>query len=274
MPRIFISYRRNDAAFIAPVLAQRLRAAYGDDAVFIDIDTIPFGTDFRDHIGSAVDRCDVLIALIGKAWAGAEPGGGRRIDDPADIFRIEIEAAIQRGIPVVPVLLDGARIPPVTELPETLAPLAFRNAAELRAGRDMDHHLARIVSGVRPLLGLGEPNPAEGEPSSPVQPATVAPPSPPPMQSAAGASRLRFERDRGWGGRAVPMRILVDGQAIGSLRAGESLEHAVDPGLHRVEVRHAGALSNFSENVQVAPGEERAWVLSFAWTGAVNLTER
>jgi hypothetical protein len=284
MARIFVSYRRDDAAFVAPLLAQRLRGAYGEDAVFIDIDAIPLGTDYRTPIGAAIARCDLLLVLVGRAFDGGPgAGGGRRIDDPADPLRIEVEAALQRGIPVVPVLLNGTPIPAAGTLPPALQPLAFRNAAELRAGPDMEAHLERIVRGIAPWLRPGQP-PAAPVPArvppppsaavAPAGPATPAPATAPaPASPFADVGELRFERDRGWGGRAFAMRIVIDGQPVGALRSGESLVHRVPAGPHRVEVLHAGAVTDFRETVQLAPGQVRSWLLSLAWTG-VKLTER
>ncbi len=83
MPRIFLSYRRQDSIGVAGRIYDRLRAHFGNDAVFMDIDSIPFGEDFREHINAAVGQCDVVLAVIGTKWAG-ETGAQRRIDDPRE----------------------------------------------------------------------------------------------------------------------------------------------------------------------------------------------
>ncbi len=133
MPKIFLSYRRQDSAGVAGRIYDRLRARFGDDAIFMDIDAIPFGLDFREHISSAVNQCDILLAVIGRNWAG-ETGTPRRIDDPRDFVRIEIESALERNIPVVPILIDHSRMPGEADLPPSLAGLAYRNALDLDPG--------------------------------------------------------------------------------------------------------------------------------------------
>jgi hypothetical protein len=105
MSKIFLSYRRQDSAGITGRISDRLRVHFGNDAVFMDIDNIPFGVDFREHIAAEVGQCDVALAVIGPRWSG-KTKASRRIDDPKDFVRIEIESALQRGIPVIPVLID------------------------------------------------------------------------------------------------------------------------------------------------------------------------
>src|SRR5947209_12396451 len=123
MPKIFISYRREDSEHIAGRIYDRLEPCFGRDNVFLDIDTIPFGVDFREHLDQAVGRCDVLLAVIGERWLEVRfkdgpKEGQRRLDDPTDFVRIEIESALARGIPVIPVLVGTARMPDYLELPD------------------------------------------------------------------------------------------------------------------------------------------------------------
>jgi TIR domain len=141
MSKIFLSYRRQDSAGVAGRISDRLRAHFGEDSLFMDIDSIPFGEDFREHIDSAVAQCKLVLALIGSKWAG-DADGRRRIDDPRDIVRIEIESALKRGIPVIPILIDRAKMPSEAELPPSLAGLAFRHAADVDQGRDFHPHAA------------------------------------------------------------------------------------------------------------------------------------
>src|SRR5216684_3258765 len=101
MARIFISYRLQDSAYVAATLSDTLQQHFGTDSVFFDVDNIPLGVDFRDYIGDAVGECDVLLVMIGDQWLDASDGSGRRrIDDPADFVRIEIEAAFKHKIPI------------------------------------------------------------------------------------------------------------------------------------------------------------------------------
>src|SRR5262245_46627114 len=153
MLKIFISYRRDDSAYVTGMLAEKLREGFGKTSVFIDIDTIPFGVDIRDHISRAVGECAVLLAVIGDAWVDAATADGRRrLDTPTDFVRLEIESALKRGIPVVPVLVDNAQMPAETDLPESLRSLAYRNAAELRPGRDLQHHINILTRGIQSMF--------------------------------------------------------------------------------------------------------------------------
>ena len=108
VPNIFISYRREDSADISGRINDRLVERFGKNAVFKDVDSIPIGRDFRRHLQEAVGRCDALLVIIGKQWCDAtDEHGKRRLDDPRDHLRIEIETALERGdIPVIPVLVQ------------------------------------------------------------------------------------------------------------------------------------------------------------------------
>jgi hypothetical protein len=128
---VFISYRREDAAASAGRLADALVARFGRNSVFMDVDTIEPGADYTEVIDRAVGHCDVLIALIGPHWLDAANARGRRLDDPQDFVRLEIEAALARNIRVVPTLVGGAAMPSSDQLPGALARLATRNAVEL-----------------------------------------------------------------------------------------------------------------------------------------------
>jgi TIR domain len=134
--RIFINYRRQDTAYAAGWLFERISARYGDDQIFKDVDSIELGDDFVEVIAAAVGHCDVLLALIGKDWLTITGADGKpRIDDPEDFVRLEIEAALGRGILVIPLLVDGAHMPHTDQLPPSLAPLAHRQALELSPAR-------------------------------------------------------------------------------------------------------------------------------------------
>ncbi|MFI5461439.1 MAG: SUMF1/EgtB/PvdO family nonheme iron enzyme [Isosphaerales bacterium] len=147
MSKIFLSYRRQDSIGVAGRIFDRLRAHFGSDAVFMDIDSIPFGEDFREHIDVAVGQCDVVLAVIGTKWAG-ETGAHRRLDDPKDFVRIELESALHRNQPVIPILIDHARMPGEADLPPSLALLTFRNVIEVDQGRDFHHHVDQLVRGI------------------------------------------------------------------------------------------------------------------------------
>ena len=129
---IFISYRRDDAKHAAGLLVDRLVTAVGRDKLFMDVDNIEPGLDFVKVLNDQVARCDCLLALIGPQWLEARNAKGqRRLDDPGDFVRIEIEAALARDIRVVPVLLDGAEMPPPESLPSSLQSLPRRQAVRI-----------------------------------------------------------------------------------------------------------------------------------------------
>jgi Tol biopolymer transport system component len=134
--RIFISYRREDSAYPAGWLYDRLAERFGGDQIFKDVDSIELGEDFVEEIGAAVGKADVLLALIGEKWlAVVDEQGGRRLDDPEDFVRLEIEAALRRKVRVIPILVEGSSMPSEEQLPPSLTPLARRQALELSPAR-------------------------------------------------------------------------------------------------------------------------------------------
>lgn len=145
---IAISYRREDSLPIAGRLYDRLQARFGKENVFMDFDSIPAGVDFREQIQETIERSDVVVAVIGHQWFGERGDGSRRIDDPNDFVRLEIEYALGRKIPIIPLLVNNRSMPAPQELPEALSPLAFRNGLPLDSGRDFHNHVDRIVSGI------------------------------------------------------------------------------------------------------------------------------
>jgi len=155
MYEIFISYRREDSADDTAWLYDRLERDFGPGTVFMDVDDIPYGVDFREHIRSVLAGCKVLLAIIGHRWIDAvDSSGRRRLDDPEDFVRVEIELAFQRNTPVVPVLVQKARMPTAAELPAELSKLAYQNAAQLRSGPDFRHQLDRLVRTLAEQYGI------------------------------------------------------------------------------------------------------------------------
>jgi hypothetical protein len=131
--RIFITYRREDASGHAGRLYDALAFRFGAENVFMDVDTIDPGRDFVEAIEEAVRQCDVLVALIGRSWLTArDPAGGRRLDNPADFVRLELERALETGVVVIPASVQGVPALDERELPPSLQPLARRQAIELR----------------------------------------------------------------------------------------------------------------------------------------------
>lgn len=160
--RIFLNYRREDTAGHAGRLWDALREGVGDqpgfevDQIFMDIDTIDPGVDFREAIRKAVEASDVFLTLIGKHWLTAtDSKGRRRLENPADFVRVEIEAALERAakhhdVRVVPTRVQGADMPGVEELPDGLADLAHRNAIELTDER-WHYDVGRLLSSLKKL---------------------------------------------------------------------------------------------------------------------------
>jgi TIR domain len=166
MPSIVISYRRTDTDVMAGRIRDRLADHYGDAAVFIDIDNIPFGKDFRAHISDAVARSDVLLVVVGRRWLGAGKGRQPRIAEEADFVRLEVETAMGSGIPVIPVLIGTASMPAPGQLPESLREFAFINAAPVDTGRDFHVHMERLIRSLDQLLPDLENKKAAAELSS------------------------------------------------------------------------------------------------------------
>src|SRR6266702_5015181 len=177
--RIFISYRREETAYPAGWLYDRLADRFGGGQVFKDVDSIQLGDDFVEVITSAVGSCDVLLALIGEEWLTiADEHGRRRLDNPDDFVRLEIEAALTRRVRVIPILVDEARMPRADELPDSLARLVRRQALELSPARfDFDTSrllkvLDRSLAEVRAAQQDAAPTDTASDPSSAAQPET------------------------------------------------------------------------------------------------------
>ncbi|NMG30635.1 ankyrin repeat domain-containing protein [Aromatoleum evansii] len=144
-PVIFISYRRDDASGDAGRIFDRLVEQFGRERVFRDVDAIPAGEDFVEAIRRKIEQADVLLVLIGKQWLTATDDAGHwRLADDKDFVRTEIVSALRRGMRVIPVLLEDAEMPRAQDLPGGLAPLAQRNAFEIR-NASFDRDLAELI---------------------------------------------------------------------------------------------------------------------------------
>jgi len=153
--RIFISYRRRETAGHAGRLYDRLAEHFGDERVFMDVE-MEAGVDFVEQINAAVGSCGALIVLIGDEWLTVtDASGRRRVDDPTDVHRVEVEAALKRGVRVIPALVQGARMPLEEELPEALRPLGRRQAVELSDQR-WDYDVNRLIAVLKPVLAAAE----------------------------------------------------------------------------------------------------------------------
>jgi hypothetical protein len=145
MSATFISYRRNDSAGHTGRLYDHLCKALGEDSVFRDIDTIKPGTDFVEAVREGIQRCSTLLVVIGNQWLTAEDDSGRRLDHPLDYVRLEICSALKQGIQVIPVLVEGAKMPDQTDLPEEISSLARLQALQLSDDR-WDYDIGRLIS--------------------------------------------------------------------------------------------------------------------------------
>ncbi len=146
MGGIFISYRRDDSQAWAGRLYDALRRTFGPTRVFRDIDTLEAGVDYAEAIEQWLAKSEVVLVVIGPRWLpAADPNGRRRLDDPDDLTRLEVAAALRRGIRVVPVLVGGAAMPSGEDLPEDLRGLARRHAHEI-SDRRWDYDLEQLTA--------------------------------------------------------------------------------------------------------------------------------
>lgn len=151
---IFISYRRSDSLSETGRIYDRLVSEFDQTRVFRDVDSIPLGVAFADCLDAALGQCEVVLVVIGKTWTTvSEPDGTRRLDNPNDFVRREVESALKRGISIIPLLVSSARMPQRSELPESLQSLANWNGTQV--GDDLRFHsdMDRVIKGVRSLLG-------------------------------------------------------------------------------------------------------------------------
>lgn len=157
MAGIFISYRREDSAGWTGRLSERLKQKFGTASIFMDIDTIQPGTDFAEALRSAVSSCDVLLAMIGPNWPIATNSEGQpRLEDPNDWVRTELTAALNRSIPVIPVLVGGADLPKVETLPNDLKKLFQYQTHELTDKR-WEYDSSQLELVLEKVLGGGKP---------------------------------------------------------------------------------------------------------------------
>jgi Protein kinase domain/TIR domain/Dynamin family len=270
---VFLSYRRDDAADAADRMADTLRDRFGAEHVFVDIDNIAPGEDFTRVIEAWIARCDALIVVIGLGWMEARNrAGGRRIDDPNDFVRLEIEAALRCGIRIFPVLLHGAQVPSHDELPESLLELRRRNAVQIDR-RSWHQDIARLLAALERIQPSGSlPGAVGSEPS---------------VGGVVGGCRIEAEIGRGGMavvyratelalGRTVALKVISAGLAadIGfqarfrrEARAASTIDHEHVVAVHRFSVDEQPAYivmryvegSNLSEILRargrLAPGQ-------------------
>jgi hypothetical protein len=151
MPVILISYRRADSKDITGRIHEQLVGRYGKKSVYRDIDSIQLSADYRVHITQALERALVMVAVIGKDWAGPRAEGKPRIFDQDDPVRAEVETAFANHRSVLPVLVNGAGMPMEADLPESLAKLPYLNALVVRSGDEFSSNMERLFGAIDQL---------------------------------------------------------------------------------------------------------------------------
>ena len=153
-PKLFISYRRDDSASAAGRIYDRLAAYFGRDTMFKDVDDIPFGQNFEHIIVNAIQQSTVILVLIGPQWATLANARGRRLDDPQDPVRLEVETALRRGAPMIPLLVEGAAAPNVATLPPSIRPLFAQDPLQARNDPWFDGDMSQLATTLSQWLPL------------------------------------------------------------------------------------------------------------------------
>jgi|RhiMetdeSRZDD1v2_1073273.scaffolds.fasta_scaffold06213_10 TIR domain-containing protein len=149
---IFISYRRADSADVAGRIYDRLTGHFGKSAIFKDVDSIPLGIDFKEHLKKAVSKCKIFLVVIGDRWLEATGSmQENRLHDPGDFVRIEIEAALNKKIRIIPLLVHGASMPAEEKLPPSLQKLIYRNGIPVRSDPDFHRDMDRLIAAISEL---------------------------------------------------------------------------------------------------------------------------
>ena len=145
MPAIFLSYRRTDSPQVCRVFDWLVRR-FGKDAVFMDVAAIPLAVSFADTIREAITGSSIMIVLIGNGWLS-------RIRETDDPVRLEIEAALENRVPILPVLIGNTMMPDPDDLPTSIAAIAFQNAFSVGVSHDFDTHMQSLLPTVEAMLG-------------------------------------------------------------------------------------------------------------------------
>jgi hypothetical protein len=151
--KVFISYRRIEAEMVAGRLRESLAKRLRENAIFRDKNSIPGGVNWKEFIEARLTPEVVVLGLIGPTWATARGDAGiRRLDDPNDWNRIELELALKHGARIIPLLIEETRMPTESELPENLRQIASISALRLRDG-DWDSDIQKLTKtiGARPI---------------------------------------------------------------------------------------------------------------------------
>jgi serine/threonine protein kinase len=151
-PKIFICYRRGDSADITGRIYDWLLRQFGEAALFKDVDSIPYGMDFRAEIDNAISTCTAVLAIVGPRWLAKSGRQKQRdIDNPSDYVRIELASALRRQIPIIPVLVAGESMPSPDTLPDDLREFSYRNAIQVKPDPDFRADMDRLIKGISKL---------------------------------------------------------------------------------------------------------------------------
>jgi hypothetical protein len=159
MSRIFISYRRQDSSTMTGRIYDKLESAFGNNRVFRDIDDISAGEDFRAKLAKEIDKSDIQLVIIGPKWEGiTDDNGKKRLDDPNDFVRLEVEAGLKRTDKIViPVLIENALMPKPESLPEGLQELCYRNAVNVRQDPDFRRDIQKLIHEIQNITAMSKP---------------------------------------------------------------------------------------------------------------------
>ena len=210
---VFISYRRDDAAGEAGRLADHLTRRFGPHAVFIDIDTIAPGTDFVVELERALGSTAVVVVVIGRKWLTVtNPDGSRRIDSSADFVRREVATALQRGIRVIPLLVQGAAMPSAADLPKDMAPLATRQASAIQH-EEFGDDAQRLADAIASLVEGAVPRQGKWRGRALIGAATVAV-----LLGTAGWQWFRTDREAATDPEVMRTQVREEDAAMQSIR--------------------------------------------------------
>lgn len=156
---IFISYRREDSRHAAGRILDALAVDHPRSSLFMDVDNIALGFDFRTELDKRLKRCEIMLVVMGSKWLDATDGQGRRrLDQPDDFVRMEVEMALNRNIRVVPIMLDDTDLPAAEDLPESLRPLVHRQGTRIQHESFMKD-VERLAEGLAPSAPTVAPPP-------------------------------------------------------------------------------------------------------------------
>jgi hypothetical protein len=178
--KIFISYRRADSKYVVDRIRDHLIEAYDAEAIFRDLESIPLGQNFSDVLKEATTTCDIMLVVIGPQWANiTDDQGNKRLFELHDYTRLEVEAGLtNKKILVIPILVMGASMPSLEEIPESLTDIRFRNAISIRNDPDFTPDMQRLMQGINerfPSAAKSKFQPKkERKPMDPVTLATAA----------------------------------------------------------------------------------------------------